>query len=106
MFIIEGLPATVLGFVTLRLLADRPSKASWLTVEQRAAVEARIAAEPRHKEVRHFWAALKDPRVVLLALIQFGFTTGSYGVGIWLPQIIKTHFHSNLTVGFVSADRI
>lgn len=103
MFIIEGLPATVLGFVTLRLLADRPSTATWLTVEQRAAVEARIAAEPRHKEVRHFWVALKDPRVLLLALIQFGFTTGSYGVGIWLPQIIKTHFHSNLTVGFVSA---
>ncbi|HEY4172046.1 MAG TPA: MFS transporter, partial [Rhodopila sp.] len=44
-----------------------------------------------------------DPRVLILALIQFGFTTGSYGVGIWLPQIIKTHFHSNLTVGFVSA---
>jgi len=41
--------------------------------------------------------------VLILALIQFGFTTGSYGVGIWLPQIIKGHFHSNLTVGFVSA---
>jgi ACS family tartrate transporter-like MFS transporter len=41
--------------------------------------------------------------VLILALIQFGFTTGSYGVGIWLPQIIKTHFHANLTVGFVSA---
>ena len=46
---------------------------------------------------------MKDPRVLLLAVIQFGFTTGSYGVGIWLPQIIKPHFHSNLTVGFVSA---
>ena len=103
MFIIEGVPATILGFVTLRLLADRPASATWLTPEQRIAVEDRIAAEPRHKEVKHFWAALKDTRVLLLALIQFGFTTGSYGVGIWLPQIIKTHFHSNLTVGFVSA---
>lgn len=103
MFMIEGLPATVLGFVTLRLLADQPSSATWLTAEERVAVEDRIAAEPRYKEVRHFWAALKDPRVLLLAVIQFGFTTGSYGVGIWLPQIIKPHFHSNLTVGFVSA---
>ena len=66
-------------------------------------MEAQIAAEPRHKEVTHLWTALKDPRVLMLALIQFGFTTGSYGVGIWLPQIIKTHFHANLTVGFVSA---
>jgi ACS family tartrate transporter-like MFS transporter len=103
MFIIEGLPTIVLGFLVLRLVADRPSAASWLTPAERTAVEAQIAAEPRHKEVSHLWTALKDPRVLILALIQFGFTTGSYGVGIWLPQIIKGHFHSNLTVGFVSA---
>jgi MFS transporter, ACS family, tartrate transporter len=103
MFIIEGVPSAILGFVMLRLLADWPATATWLTPEQRTAVEQRIAAEPRHKEVRHLWTALKDPRVLVLAVIQFGFTTGSYGVGIWLPQIIKAHFRSNLTVGFVSA---
>ncbi len=103
MFIIEGLPCVVLGFLMLRVLADRPATAAWLTPAEQAAVSAQIAAEPRHQEVTHFWAALKDPRVLLLALIQFGFTTGSYGVGIWLPQIIKLHFRSNLTVGFVSA---
>ncbi len=103
MFIIEGVPASILGFAVLRLVADRPASATWLTPDQKAAVESRIAAEPRHNEVKNFRAALKDPRVLLLALIQFGFTTGSYGVGIWLPQIIKMHFHSNLTVGFVSA---
>jgi len=103
MFIIEGLPTVVLGFVVLWALADSPATASWLTPEEKRAVQAQIAAEPRHQPVSHFWSALKDPRVLILALIQFGFTTGSYGVGIWLPQIIKTHFHSNLTVGFVSA---
>ena len=103
MFIIEGLPCVVLGFLVLRLVSDRPADAKWLTPAERTAVEAQIAAEPRHKEVSNFWVALKDPRVLVLALIQFGFTTGSYGVGIWLPQIIKGHFHSNLTVGFVSA---
>lgn len=103
MFIIEGLPAVLLGFALLWVVADRPAAASWLTVEERIAVEDRIASEPRHREVSHFWAALRDKRVLLLALIQFGFTTGSYGVGIWLPQIIKAAFHSNLTVGFVSA---
>jgi ACS family tartrate transporter-like MFS transporter len=103
MFIIEGLPATVLGFLILRMLADGPAVASWLTPQERIAVETRIAAEPRHKEVKNFRAALQDPRVLILSLIQFGFTTGSYGVGIWLPQIIKAQFHSNLAVGFVSA---
>jgi ACS family tartrate transporter-like MFS transporter len=103
MFIIEGLPTVVLGFLVLRLFADRPATASWLTPAEKTAIEAQIAAEPRHKEVTHLWTALKDPRVLILALIQFGFTTGSYGVGIWLPQIIKAHYRSNLTVGFVSA---
>ncbi|HBK09343.1 MAG TPA: MFS transporter [Acetobacteraceae bacterium] len=103
MFVIEGLPSALLGFFMLWILADRPSTASWLTAEERDAVERRIAAEPRHQEVHLLWPALKDPRVLILALIQFGFTTGSYGVGIWLPQIIKSHFHSNLTVGFVSS---
>jgi len=103
MFIIEGLPATALGLLILRTVADRPAAAPWLTDEERVAVENRIAAEPRRQEVKHFWPALRDRRVLLLALIQFGFTTGSYGVGVWLPQIIKAEFHSNLAVGFVSA---
>ncbi len=103
MFIIEGLPAALLGCAMLWVLADRPAVAAWLTPEERIAIEDRIASEPRHHEVAHFWVALKDPRVLLLALIQFGFTTGSYGIGIWLPQIIKTAIRSNLTVGFVSA---
>lgn len=103
MFIIEGVPATIVGFLLLYTLADSPATATWLTPEQRAAVERRITAEPRHKAVTHFRAALRDKRVMILALIQFGFTTGSYGVSIWVPQIIKAHVHSNLAVGFVSA---
>jgi MFS transporter, ACS family, tartrate transporter len=103
MFIVEGIPATIIGFVLLYALADRPSEAKWLPPEQGRAIEQRIASEPRHREVRHVWHALRDTRVLILALIQFGFTTGSYGVSIWLPQIIKTHLHSNMAVGFVSA---
>ena len=103
MFIIEGLPVTLLGFLILRLVADRPAAAQWLSAEERTAVEDQIDVETKHREVRDFRAALRDPRVLVLALIQFGFTTGSYGVGIWLPQIIKAQFNSNLTLGFVSA---
>jgi nitrate/nitrite transporter NarK len=40
--------------------------------------------------------------VLILAVAQFGFTAGSYGVGIWLPQIIKDAHLSNLAVGFVT----
>ena len=89
LFIVEGLPVVILGFATLWTLADRPENATWLSPEEKAIVRDRILNERREREVRDLWPALKDSRVVLLALIQLGFTTGSYGVGIWLPQIIK-----------------
>jgi len=41
--------------------------------------------------------------VLILAGVQFGFTLGSYGIGLWLPLIIKDHRLSNLAVGFVFA---
>jgi MFS family permease len=63
LFIVEGLPAVVLGVLTLRLLADRPEEASWLTGEERDAVVAMLAAEPRERPKSALLAALKDPRV-------------------------------------------
>jgi len=40
-------------------------------------------------------AALKDSRVLICAAIQFGFTLGSYGIGIWLPLMLKEYHLSN-----------
>jgi MFS transporter, ACS family, tartrate transporter len=65
-------------------------------------VRERIQGEQRERETHRLLSALKDVRVLVLALVQFGFTAGSYGVGIWLPQIIKTGHMSNLSVGFVT----
>jgi MFS transporter, ACS family, tartrate transporter len=102
LFIIEGLPAALLGIAALRVLPDRPEDASFLTAEERRLVRARIAAEKRERETRHLLAALADPRVLILTVAQFGFTAGSYGVGIWLPQIMKDARLSNVTIGFLT----
>ena len=102
LFIIEGLPAALLGVAALWLLPDRPEAATFLTADERRAVQARIASERRENEQRHLWAAITDKRVLLLTLSQFGFTAGSYGVGIWLPQIIKNAGLSNLEIGFLT----
>jgi cyanate permease len=85
------------------VLADRPEDATWLSDEERRLVRARLESERRPKEVRHLSAAFKDVRVLTLAGIQFGFLVGSYGVGIWLPQILKTGNLSNLEIGFLSS---
>jgi MFS transporter, ACS family, tartrate transporter len=103
MFLVESLPASIIGFVILKILSDRPEDAEWLSVEECAAMRAMLAEEQRDRARHSMWSALKDVRVLILASIQFGYTLGSYGIGIWLPQILKTHGLSNLAVGFVSA---
>jgi nitrate/nitrite transporter NarK len=62
-----------------------------------------LAVEERDRERHSLAAALADVRVLVLTAIQFCYTLGAYGIGIWLPQILKTHGLSNLAVGFVSA---
>jgi MFS transporter, ACS family, tartrate transporter len=103
LFIIEGLPAIVLGLVVLVVLADKPETAPWLSPQERTALIGMLSEEKRERPKASFLSSLTDARVVILALVQFGFTLGSYGVGIFLPQIIKTSDLSNLTVGYLVA---
>jgi MFS transporter, ACS family, tartrate transporter len=103
LFILEGLPVTLLGIAVLLVLTERPEDATWLTEEERQIILARVAGEVKHNEVRQLLPALADPRVLILAAVQFGFLVGSYGVGIWLPQIVKVGQLSNFEVGLVTS---
>jgi ACS family tartrate transporter-like MFS transporter len=103
LFIIEGLPAIVLGFVVLRVLVDRPETASFLSPQERQLLTGMLAQERRERPKSSLLAALKDSRVIILAAVQLGFTLGSYGVGLFLPQIIKGSGLSNLAVSFLTA---
>jgi MFS transporter, ACS family, tartrate transporter len=104
MFIAEGLPACVLGFLVLKMLADQPADAKWLSPQERQALQNAFdrenAATTKKKD---FGAALKDARTYILAMISFGFTMGSYGIGIWLPQMLKAHGMSITETGLLSA---
>ena len=103
LFIIEGIPAVILGIVVLRVLADRPDDATWLSGKERDILKGMLDAERRERPKSSVLTAVSDPRVVILAVVQFGFTLGSYGVGIFLPQIIKTSDLSNMVVSFLAA---
>jgi ACS family tartrate transporter-like MFS transporter len=101
-FIAEGIPAVALGVVTFLVLVDHPRDAKWLSPEERDALQEALQAE-RGSHVQHdFLAALKDVRVLTLTAIQFGFTLGTYGVGIWLPLILKEHHLGNLQIGLLT----
>lgn len=103
MFLIEGLPACLLGLACLWLLADTPKDATWLTEGERAALIAELAADKHEKPKKDLWAAMKDIRVLMLTGITFAFTIGSYGIGIWLPLILKNHGLSTMQIGWVTA---
>jgi len=102
LFLLEGVPACLLAFAVLALLPDKPAKASWLSDEEKALIAARLAAEPAAIH-QHLVPMLKDARVWLLAVPDFGIVIGLYGVTLWLPQIVKGLGFSDVETGFVVA---
>jgi ACS family tartrate transporter-like MFS transporter len=105
LFLIEGAPAIVLGFVTMVFLTDKPEKATWLADEERAwLVNAMRSEDKRNPNAQHStWKALIDWRVLVLALAYFGTSAGLYTVGIWAPLLVKNLGYSTLAVGFLVA---
>ncbi|MEH3148573.1 MAG: MFS transporter [Methylobacterium frigidaeris] len=106
MFVIEALPAVVLGVVVLFYMTDRPEKATWLSDDQRAWLVAEMAQERASKQAaaRHsILSGLADLRVLALALVYFGTSAGLYTLGIWAPQIIKSFGLSTIQVGLLNA---
>ena len=105
-FIAEGTPAVILGFVVLIYLRDRPAHASWLTPEEKEWLAVELAQERREIEsVRTYtlFQSLTNIRVLALAVIYFGIVTASVGLVIFVPQIIKELGVSNLATGFLAA---
>ncbi|WP_158929529.1 MFS transporter [Acidisphaera sp. S103] len=107
MFLLEGIPAALMGFVVLAFMTDRPSRANWLRPEEKQWLEDTLHRERQEVENAHsrlsLWQALIDPRVLALSLVYFGIGTATYGVVYFLPQIIKGWGLSNLQTGFVSS---
>jgi ACS family tartrate transporter-like MFS transporter len=105
-FIIEAIPAVLLGLVILRIMTDRPGHADWLAEDERSWLQARLDGESRQVEStgRMTWIqALADPRVVALSLIYLMSVTANYGIVFFMPQIVKGIGLSNMMTGIVSS---
>ena len=89
LFILEALPAVILGIVVLFLFNDRVIHAKWLSAEEKAVVVAEIGEEASAKTHRTTLSVFTSARVWLMGTIYFGVEMGSYAIGFWLPTMIR-----------------
>ena len=93
MFLVEGMPAILLGVTVYWTLSDSPKEASWLKGEERAWLLDRLAREQQAESAISkggFWDVLVSPRIWLLSVVYFGVSTTMYGVTLWLPSVIQS----------------
>ena len=92
MFLIEGLPAIVLGFAVYRYLTELPQEATWLKGEERSWLLTQLDSERESNSQRlagGIWQAVFSLRIWMLSLVYFGVSTTMYGVTLWLPSVIR-----------------
>jgi ACS family tartrate transporter-like MFS transporter len=93
LFLVEGLPAVVLGVIALVFLTDRPEDATWLPPGEKAWLSAVMAKERSARSAHHHGVSdlqvLLNGRVLLICFIYFLNTLVTYGVFLWLPRILR-----------------
>lgn len=92
LFIIEGIPAVILGIATLLYLTDWPSQAKWLPADERNWLIGQLQAElEAKKKIREYsiLQAFCDGRVILLTAAWFMALSGILGNIYWVPTFLK-----------------
>lgn len=108
MFILEGIPALILGVVVLFYMTNRPANAKWLSQEEKDWLEGELEAERQlSKKVNKVskLEMLKDLKIWKLSLLYFAAYTGIYGLSFWMPTIIKSlsaTATTNLEIGWLA----
>jgi MFS transporter, ACS family, tartrate transporter len=92
LFLLEGIPAVLLGIATVFFLPDRPNEARWLRLEEREWIDTRLAEE-RATKVRTervtIWQALRQPAVLILTAGLFLTYSGGYAFWFWEPTMLQ-----------------
>lgn len=105
LFLLEALPALLIGVATIFYLDSGIRRAKWLTEEEKELLERNIATDSREKtEHPSVLAVFLDRRVWLMCWIFFACAMGQYALTFWMPTLIKTAgIKSVLNVGLVTA---
>jgi sugar phosphate permease len=111
LFLVEGVPAILLGIIVLVYLTDRPETADWLNSAEKDWLVSTLAAE---RTSRHgalpigILAALTNPTIWHLGIIFLFAAIGFYGYSFWAPLVIKSltgasDFGLGVILGAISA---
>lgn len=107
LFLIEGVPAVLLAFAVWRWLTNSPADAKWLTDSEKTALLLELELErcqiTQVSERTSAWKALVNPHVLTLGAVYFFSVVGLYGIGFWLPQIVRRAGFSPLQIGLLAA---
>ncbi len=99
LFLVQGLPASVLGIVAYLYLQDKPEDAKWLSTTEKTVLRDHL--EHDHGLVEgaghgSFWQLLRDPKVYLMSLVYFLLLGATYTMVFWAPTLIKSWGISDL----------
>lgn len=108
MFILEGIPAIIIGIIVVFYLTNRPANAKWLSKEENDWLEGELSAERKVSSSINKVTKLdmlKDSKIWKLALFYFAGYTSIYGLSFWMPTIIKSlseNATTNLEIGWLA----
>lgn len=107
LFIIEGIPAVLFGIVNIFIMVDRPEQAKFMTSEEKKWLIAELKREhevKRNKLQISKWAVFGHGRVWHLSFCYVCYCMALYGLGFWMPQILKSlsKLLTNTQIGLIS----
>jgi D-galactonate transporter len=104
LFVLEGIPSVLIGIWVIFYLDDSILKSGWLTDSEKKLLADNIAKDNKDKQSHDVWDGLRDPKIWLMSLVYFCFVAGLYGIGFWLPTIIRAMgVKSTVDIGLLSA---
>lgn len=109
LYIIEAVPAILLGLAVLKVFTDKPEEAHWLEQEERDWLVSTLQSERTSTKSSHgaglasALRTMRDPRVLALSLIYLGTAAGLYTLGLWAPLILRQFAFSSTEIGWINA---
>jgi MFS family permease len=104
LFLSEGIPSILVGFLVIFYLDSSIAEAKWLTPEEKALLARNLEAEDKHKTEHKLVDAFTSGKVWVLCGIYFTLMIGLYGIAFWLPTIVKAFgLKGYLRVGLITA---